>query len=96
MRESEFQRDLIRAIKMRFDGCFVIKNDANYMQGIPDLLVLYKEHWAMLECKKSCTASRRPNQEFYVSAFNDMSYAAFVYPENKEEVLNELERAFEA
>lgn len=98
-RESEFQAGLIRELEKRFPGCLVMKNDANYIQGIPDLTVLYKDRWAMLECKKSekdmkKSLGRNPNQGYYVNRFNDMSYASFVFPENKEEVLNELEQSF--
>jgi len=96
MKENKFQSQLISEIKNRLPGCYVLKNDANYIQGFPDLLILYKDHWAALECKRSETASRRPNQEFYVSSLNDMSYASFVYPENREVVLDELQRALES
>ena len=94
MKEGTFQNDLINEIKREFPGCIVLKNDAGYIQGIPDLLVLYRNTWAALECKKNEKASRRPNQEYYVNKMNKMSYARFVYPENKEEVLNELQRTF--
>ena len=96
MVESEFQKSLINDLKQRFPGCIVMKNDANYIQGIPDLLVLYKDHWAALECKKSSTAKKRPNQDHYVNKMNEMSFSRFVYPENKEEVLDELQQAFES
>lgn len=72
-----------------------MKNDSSYIQGIPDLLVLFRNKWAALEVKKSNTASHRPNQDYYVDKMNDMSYAAFIYPENKEEVLNGMARSFE-
>ncbi len=94
MRESKFQSDLIKEIKGRFPGCIVMKNDASYIQGIPDLLVLYEDKWASLECKRSEKAKHRPNQDYYVDKMNGMSYSAFVYPENKEEVLNDLGRSF--
>lgn len=94
MVERDFQASLIKKIKARFDGCIVLKNDPEYLQGIPDLLVLYKNKWAALECKKSKGASRRPNQEYYVSKMDDMSFASFISPENEEEVLNELQQAF--
>ena len=95
MLENKFQSKLIKEIKDRFPGCIVIKNDSSYIQGIPDLLVLFRNKWAALEVKKSNTASHRPNEDYYVDKMNDMSYAAFIYPENKEEVLNGMARSFE-
>lgn len=94
MRESKFQKDLKKEIESRFPGCMVLKNDADLVQGIPDLLVLYKDRWAALECKQHKNASHRPNQDWYVDRMNQMSYATFVYPENKEEVMNDLQHAF--
>ena len=91
--ESKFQHNLIKKIKDRFPGAIVMKNDPEYIQGIPDLTVLYGEHWATLECKKSESSSKRPNQEYYVDLMNRMSYSSFIFPENEEEVLNELEHA---
>lgn len=94
MRESVFQAKLIKEIKDRFPGCIVIKNDPNYIQGIPDLLVLYKNKWASLESKRSSKARKRPNQEYYVDTMDKMSFSRFIYPENKEEVLSELQQTF--
>ena len=93
-RENKFQSQLIAEIKELLPGCKVLKNDPNYIQGIPDLTVLYKDRWAALECKRSCDAPHQPNQDYYVDEMNEMSFAAFVYPENKEEVLHELQKAF--
>lgn len=90
--ERDFQAKLIKEIKQIFKGCIVMKNDSSYIQGIPDLLILYRDKWAALEVKKSATASHRPNQEYYVELMDEMSYASFVYPENKEEVLYELQQ----
>lgn len=92
--ESRFQNELIKELKERLPGCLVTKTDPSYIQGIPDLLILYKDKWASLECKRSRTSSKRPNQEFYVEHMNHMSFSAFIFPENKEEVLDELERSF--
>lgn len=90
--ESGFQDKLITDIKNMFHGCMVFKMDQ--VQGIPDLLVLYKDRWAALECKRSANAKKQPNQEYYVGLMDDMSFSRFVSPENKEEVLNELYQAF--
>lgn len=92
-KESDFQSKLIKKIKEAIPGAIVLKNDPNYIQGIPDLLVLSDGRWAALECKKSSNSKRRPNQEYYISKMNDMSYAAFVYPGNEEEVLHALQQA---
>ena len=92
--ESGFQDKLIRDLKDIFVGCLVFKMDQ--IQGIPDLLVLYKNKWASLECKKSAKARRQPNQEYYVGMMNEMSFSRFICPENKEEVLNDLRKAFKA
>ena len=96
MKENKFQSDLIKEIKERFDGCIVTKLDSAHIQGIPDLLVLYKDKWATLECKRNSKASHRPNQGYYVNKMNEMSFSRFVYPENKEAVLDELQQSFKA
>lgn len=96
MLESNFQAQLIRDIKRLFPGCIIMKNDPNYIQGIPDLLVLYKNKWASLECKKSANSKKQTNQSYYVSEMNEMSFSRFIYPENKEEVLHELQQSFNA
>ncbi len=93
-KESSFQAKLIKDIKEQFPGCIVLKNDANYIQGFPDLTILYKDKWATLECKRSSLESHRPNQDYYVEICNNMSYSKFIFPENKEEILNELQQTF--
>lgn len=90
MLEKHFQGKLIKEIKQRLNGCIVLKTDPNYIQGLPDLLVLHKDKWAALEVKKSKTASHRPNQDYYIQLMNKMSFARFISPEVKEEVLDEL------
>lgn len=92
--ERNFQSGLIKDLKTIFPGCIVMKNDASYIQGIPDLLVLYKDKWATLENKKSAKAHKQPNQEYYVGVMDEMSFSRFIFPENKNVVLKELERFF--
>ena len=94
--ERNFQYSLIKELKDRFPGCIVMKNDADYIQGIPDLTILYNDKWAMLECKRSNSASKRPNQEYYVSKADNMSFARFISPENREAVLDELQQALQS
>lgn len=96
MLENKFQSGLIKELKQMFPGCIVMKNDSSYIQGIPDLLVLYKDKWCSLEVKKSMNAVRQPNQEYYVGRMDEMSFSRFICPENKEEVLNELRKTFKS
>lgn len=95
MLESKFQHDLIKEMKQIFPGCIIMKNDSSYIQGIPDLLVLYSDKWATLECKKNLKANHQPNQDYYVEKMNKMSFSRFICPENKEDVLNDLARLFQ-
>lgn len=92
--ESKFQRSVIKDLEEKFDGCMVFKLDPEARQGIPDLLVLYKKKWAALECKRSSKAKKQPNQEYYVSKMDKMSFSRFISPENKEEVLDDLQQTF--
>lgn len=94
--ERNFQANLIKKIKQRMPDAIVMKNDANYIQGIPDLLILNKGRWGALECKKSKDAPHQPNQEYYVEKMSSMSYAAFIFPENETEVLDALQRSLES
>lgn len=89
-KESSFQHNLIFEIKERLPGSYVLKNDAGYLQGVPDLLVLYEDKWATLECKRDAKASHQPNQDYHVDRMNKMSFSRFIFPENKEEVLDEM------
>ena len=92
--ESGFQDRLRAELKDMFPGCMIFKMDQ--IQGIPDLLILYGDRWASLECKQYAGASRQANQEYYVELMNDMSFSSFIYPENKDDVLDDLYRYFMA
>lgn len=92
--ESKFQKELMDEIKERYPGCVVLKNDSSYIQGFPDWTILYKDKWAVLEAKREKGAKKQPNQDYYVEQLNNMSFSRFVYPENKDEVLRELQEIF--
>lgn len=93
MTEAEYQMDLIPRIERRLPGCLVLKNDANYLQGIPDLTVFYMGRWALLEVKASEKSKERPNQRFYIEKWAQHTFTAFIYPENESEVLDALSEA---
>lgn len=93
-RESVFQSNLIEELHDIFPNCVILKNDANHVQGIPDLLILFNDKWAFLECKKNLREPYRPNQEYYIELLNSMSFASMICPENKEAVLYELQQSF--
>lgn len=92
--ESEFQAELITELRHTFDGCFILKNDANYLQGVPDLLLLVNDKWAMLEVKASARSAKQPNQDYYIDKLSRMGFGAFIYPENKALVIEALYRYF--
>lgn len=94
--ESDYATRLCNDLLEEYPGAVILKNDASYIQGIPDRLILFNDRWGMLETKRERRASRRPNQEYYVDLLNRMSFAAFIDPENEEEVLHELAIALRA
>jgi hypothetical protein len=98
MRKAEiaYQARLCERIESMFPGCFILRNDPRTTQGLPDILVLIGSTWFMLEVKISADANHQPNQPYYVDMFNSMSFAAFIWPEIEDEVLNELQSTLRA
>jgi hypothetical protein len=96
MLESKYQARLIQTLRRLFPGCVILKNDSDYMQGIPDLVIFFGGRWAFLEVKASEYAPSQPNQEYWVNYLNDMWFAAFIYPENEAEILDALQQALES
>ena len=94
MKESQYQNQLVKKLKDLFPGCVIHHRDSRDVQGTPDLTIFWGDCWAMLEVKTSAKAPHRPNQDYYVEQFAAMSFAAFIYPENEEQVLDELQRSF--
>lgn len=89
-----FQSEVIDALRNMLPDCIILKNDANYLQGVPDILVLWGHQWAALECKKNRSDTPEPNQPYYVAKMNQMSFAAFIFPDNVDEVLDDLQLTF--
>lgn len=92
--ESKFQKELIDEIKQRYPGCVTLKNDSSYIQGFPDWTILYEDKWAVLEVKIARGARKQPNQEYYVNQLDKMSFSRFIFPENKDDVLDDLDTIF--
>lgn len=95
-RENVFQAGLKQELRQLFPGCVILKNDPEFERGIPDLLILWRHRWAALECKRDKFADRSAAQTYFVEKMNRMSFAAFIYPENKDTILNDLQLAFGA
>lgn len=96
MLESKYQRHIVKRLETTFDGCMVLKNDSGYRQGIPDLLILFKDRWAMLEVKPSYDFTFQPNQCYYLGILDEMSFAAVIYPDNEDEIFDDLQHTFSA
>lgn len=94
-KESQFKGELYKEIRERFPGSEVLPNDANYLQGFPDGTVYFPNgRYFLLEGKREEDAARQPNQDYYVNRSPLSANAMFVSPENKNEVLAELERRY--
>lgn len=89
--ESKFQSNLIREIKSKYPECLITKLDAGHTQGLPDILMLHGNKWCCLEVKRDASAKHQPNQDYYVDRLNKMGFARFIYPENKDTVLMEMD-----
>ena len=92
-KESFFQGNLIKELHKRYPGCWTEKADPGYRQGTPDLRFYYGRFWAAFEVKRSKHEKHQPNQDEYISRLDRMSFARFIFPENKDEVLEELDAA---
>lgn len=92
--EGRFKEEFSKDLAFAFPDVVMLKNDEQLLQGVPDMLVLYKDKWAMLEFKAHAKAAVQPNQRYYISFFDSMGFGAFVYPENRDDVIEALERHF--
>lgn len=92
--ETRYQSSLVKKLNKMLPGCIILKNDPRHIQGVPDIIILFKNMWAALEVKKTSNAAVQPNQEYYVDKLGAMSFASFISPETEEDVLSALQRAF--
>lgn len=92
--EGRFKEEFSNELSFLFPDIVMLKNDEQMLQGVPDMLLLFEDKWAMLEFKANENSAVQPNQRYYVGLFNTMSYSTFVFPENRDEVLEELSRHF--
>lgn len=90
--ERNYQKRLTKKIRKRMPECIVLKNDSGYQQGIPDLSVLCPTGWAFLEVKREEGAEEQPNQRWFVERAAEQQFGAFIYPDNEEDILNDLQR----
>ncbi len=95
MLESEFKKRTIQRIKDRLpslDLDFI--NTKPFNRSMPDTFVIGPWCWAALEFKRSEDADQQANQDYHIERLNRKGYARFVFPENVEEVLDDLEAVF--
>jgi hypothetical protein len=93
-RETDFQSHIILRLRESVEPHgYVLNLDGSYIQGFPDILILYKNRWAVLECKRCFNAEEQPNQRYYIEHLSHLSFAAFIYPENEDEVFDDLYKA---
>ncbi len=95
--KAGYKAGLIPRIIQRFgaDRTRVQANDPNVpgQQGIPDLTVFVGPMWFLLEVKASEKSKLRPNQEWWIEKWAEVTFCSFIYPENEEEVFRAMERS---
>ena len=88
--EREYQPHVIKRLQEEFPGGIVMKNDAGYRQGYPDLIFTYGKT-IHLETKRNSSATFRPNQAYYISLINAQGgFARSIRPENEDEIFEEI------
>jgi hypothetical protein len=81
--ESAFQARVIRKLKRMFPGCEILKNDSGYRQGILDITILWCDFLGDAGIQGPEKAKHQPNQDYFVKKFNEMGFAAFIWPEKR-------------
>lgn len=90
--ESSFKARVVKHIREELlPGCILTTGNSASQQGIPDVFIVYHNKWAMLEFKRAANSVHQPNQDYFVRMLDEWSFAAFIFPENEEEVLSALQ-----
>lgn len=92
--ESKFQSELKADLEKLLPDCVVLVKPGFTLLGFPDLLILYKNQWAALECKRSIDEVYQPGQEWWIAELDGMGFASMICPENRKEILDEVLRSF--
>lgn len=91
MTENKYQADLVKEIRSWGDDFFVFPMDGSVYQGFQDILILYKDTYAVLEVKVAEDSEHQPNQDWYVQYFAQYVFSSFIWPEIEQEVLHDLQ-----
>lgn len=90
-KESSLQSKIIKYLESK--GCYVVKTGGiGTGNGCPDLLFFYEGFYGALEVKASKTAKFQPLQKIILDKFDSWSYGRVVWPENWNDIKNELEQ----
>lgn len=93
--ESTFEKEFCKALRQTLGERYTYTFKLTAAKGIPDRLILYKDKYALLEFKQYKNAKKQPGQETWVGHFDNLAYAAIVYPENAEKVMQDILNYFE-
>lgn len=93
MGETKFKATFLKMVKDEFPDCIILRTDPTHIRGIADIVILNNDKWVALEFKDYEDAPKQPNQPYYISKMDGMSYASFVYPENSREVFRAIQRS---
>lgn len=89
--EKDFQAKVIKWLRSKGFKCFKQQMNATTRAGTPDLFIFKEGWWGWIEFKKSKNAAKRPGQQENIDWAQENSWGAFVWPENFEQIKDELE-----
>lgn len=93
--EKDFKKSFHTRVKRAVHPLAILqyKQDSTTVAGFPDTIIILEGITIFIEFKKSKTAKFRPGQKEWIEKLNNNGHFAFVcYPENADEVLEEIKR----